>query len=235
MQVAIVEDDNRAAERLKDYFVRYQSEHELEVELTFFSNANMFLDKYVGNFDLVMMDIEMPGINGMNAAKKLREMDREVILIFVTNMAQYAVKGYEVDAMDFIVKPVNYADFAFKITRVSHALAMRRQPQITITTPSGMKRANLSSLKYVEVSGHNVSYHFLDETITIRGSLSKVEESLKDSHFMKCNSCYLVNPKHITEVKGYSVFLGSEELAISHPKKKAFMQELNAWIAGGGQ
>ncbi len=235
IRIAIVEDEQRAAARLYEYFEKFQTDQQVDLQLTRFVNGIDFLEGFHGNFDLVMMDIEMPGINGMEAAKKLREKDSEVVLVFVTNMAQYAVKGYEVDAMDFIVKPVKYADFAFKMKRVLHALSIRKQPQITITTSSGMKRTNLSKLKYVEVNKHNLIYHFTDEDVSVRGSLSKIEDELRENNFMKCNNCYLVNPKHITEVKGYTVTVGNEELAISHPRKKAFMQELNAWIAGGGQ
>ncbi|WP_099467121.1 LytR/AlgR family response regulator transcription factor [Konateibacter massiliensis] len=235
VRVAIVEDNQKAADVLKKYFEKLQEEIMEEYQIQVFPNAASFLAQYHGNQELIMMDIEMPGINGMEAAAKLRKIDREVILVFVTNMAQYAVKGYEVDALDFIVKPVRYTDFLFKMKRVMYALQMKRQPQITIAVPGGMRRVDSARLLYVEVSGHSVHYHLMDEVITVRGTLSKVEEQLAECHFFKCNNCYLVNPRHIVEVQGYVVKVGNEELQISHPRKKAFMQALNEWIASGGQ
>ncbi len=232
---AIVEDEALAFEKLKKYFDMYEKENGEQFDVHRFSDAESFLEGYSDRFDLVMMDIEMPGINGMEAAKRLREMDREVALVFVTNMANYAVKGYEVDALDFIVKPVKYADFSFKLKRVMRSLSLREQDTITVSLSSGIKRIALSELLYVEVTGHNVIYHMVDEELKTRGTLAKTEEMLAGSSFMKCNNCYLVNPKHIKEVKGYTVTVGEDELAISRPRKKAFMQELNAWIAGGGR
>lgn len=234
-RVAIVEDDQKATSTLGKLFAKFTTEQGAKFELAYYENAMSFLEQYHGNHDLVMMDIEMPGMNGMEAAERLRKIDGEVVLVFVTNMAQYAVKGYEVDALDFIVKPVKYSDFAFKMKRVLYALDMKNQPQITILFPGGMKRVNTAQLKYVEVSGHNVIYHLVNDTITVRGSLGKVEESLKDCHFMRCNSCYLVNPRHIVEVQGHTVKVGDEELQISHPRRKAFLQELSEWFSSGGQ
>lgn len=235
IRVAIVEDEQRAAELLWACFASFEQEQGAEFEISRYANAEDFLNQYRGNQDLIMMDIEMPGMNGMKAAERLRRMDQEVVLIFVTNMAQYAVKGYEVDALDFIVKPVRYPDFAFKMKRVLQALELRKQPKLMLSVAGGMKRISLSRLKYVEVSGHSLIYHLLDEEIRVRGSLSKMEEVLRENHFMKCNNCYLVNPRYITEVYGHTVKIGDEELQISHPRRKAFLQELSAWISDGGR
>ena len=71
------------------------------------------------DYDIVFMDIELPGINGMEAAHRLREIDQQVILIFVTNMAQFAVKGYEVDALDYIIKPAQYGPLSIKLDRAA--------------------------------------------------------------------------------------------------------------------
>ena len=73
-------------------------------------------------FDIVLMDIDMPGMNGMETARALRKVDAAVILIFVTNMAQFAISGYEVDATDFILKPVNKYSFAIKIPVIAAPL-----------------------------------------------------------------------------------------------------------------
>lgn len=235
IRVAIVEDEEKAAELLRKYFAKLKQEQDVDYELQVFADAVSFLEQYRGDQDLVMMDIEMPGINGMEAAKRLRYMDREVVLVFVTNMAQYAVKGYEVDALDFIVKPVSYSDFSFKMKRVLYALQMKNGSQITIQMQGGIKRVTSDEILYVEVTGHTVQYHLLQENITVRGSLSKVEEQLGESRFLRCNNCYLVNPRHIKEVKGHSVLVGTDELQISHPRRKAFMQELSRWVSNGGR
>ena len=121
LQVAIVEDSEDAAKLLRDYLTRYESTVDERFHITCFSNAVAFLEPYRG-YDLVFMDIEMPHMNGMEGALWLRTVDTQAKLIFVTNMAQFAARGYEAEALDFMVKPVAYADFSFKMKRAMNAI-----------------------------------------------------------------------------------------------------------------
>ena len=110
--VAIVEDEIDAARRLEVCLARYSQDHpDVRFDVTVFSEPTGFLDAYRPVWDIVFMDIEMPNMDGMSAARRLRVLDEQVILIFVTNMAQFAAKGYEVDALDYVIKPFSYNDF----------------------------------------------------------------------------------------------------------------------------
>ncbi len=112
LHVAVVEDNDRDAEYLLSPLKRYGRENNMEIEAKRYVNGILFLEQYRGDFDLVFMDIDMPAMNGMNTAKALREMDAHVVLIFVTALARFALNGYEVDAFDFIVKPLQYNFFS---------------------------------------------------------------------------------------------------------------------------
>lgn len=116
--IAIIEDEEEALARIRGYLERFSSESGESFRIVVYGNAIDFLEKYKPNYDIVFMDIKLPNMDGMEAAKKLRALDRFVALVFVTNMKQFAVKGYEVDALDFIVKPVKYPDFVLKLQRV---------------------------------------------------------------------------------------------------------------------
>ncbi len=234
IRVAIVEDDPEAAGVLEGYLSRYGREEDLALEVTRFANAVVFLERERPGFDLVWMDIELPMMNGLEAAAKLRQRDRQAVLIFVTNMAQYAVKGYEVDALDFMVKPVRYADFSFRMRRACRAIRMNRKREITIPIPGGLYRVTSDDLLYVEVLGHKSLYHLQGETVETRETLTAAQRRLENWGFLRCNSCYLVNPAHIEWVKGYVVKVGGDELQISHPKRKEFMEQLSSWYARGG-
>lgn len=115
LRCAIVEDTAQELEHLQNGLKRYSAERALPLNVTAFGNAADFLEHYCADYDIVFMDIELPGLNGMEAAHRLREIDRQVILIFVTNMAQYAVKGYEVDALDYIIKPAQYGPLSIMV------------------------------------------------------------------------------------------------------------------------
>lgn len=236
IKIAVVEDDSAAAKLLVSYLDRFTREHDTAFEVSTYQDAVSFLDPYRPCFDVVFMDIELPHMNGMDAARRLRELDRQIVLVFVTNMAQYAVKGYEVDALDFIVKPVAYPDFVFKMKRVLNALMVSRERQIAIPLArKGVCRVSVSKLLYVEVANHKLRYHFADQILEAGGALSKVEHELRPWNFLRCNSCYLVNPQHIEWVHGYTVKVGDDELQISHPKRKEFIKGLTEWLAKGGE
>lgn len=225
-RMAIVEDNAAAADRLKEFLERYETENREEFEIIVFKDALEFLDSYKKTYDFVFMDIELPFIDGMEAAKRLRAIDQQVILIFVTNMARFAVKGYEVDALDYLVKPIYYGSFELKLRR---AVARRRESSesIVVARQSGVLRLRLCEIYYIEVSGHVLIYHMENGTVEARGTLVEAEEKLGSKGFLRCNKCYLVNQRHITEVRGYQLILtNGEELQISRPRKKTFMSEL---------
>ena len=225
-KIAIVEDNGAAAEKLHGFLTRYATENNETFDITVFGDAVSFLDNYKSIYDMVFMDIELPYIDGMEAAKRLRALDRQVILIFVTNMARYAVKGYEVDALDYLVKPIHYGDFELKLRRA----VLRRsgdQEAILVVRQSGFLRLKLQEIRYIEVRGHTLIFHTETDSIQGSGTLLETEEKLKGKGFLRCNKCYLVNQKHIAAVQGYTlVMTGGEELQISRPRKKTFMNEM---------
>lgn len=231
--VAIVEDSPAEAELLRSYFARFTREHGVEFTLTCFASGEEFLNKYRPAYDLVLMDIGLPGHNGMETAAALRERDRSVTLIFVTNMAQFAVKGYEVDAFDFVVKPVGYSNFALKLQRALNKLDTRRDTEVLVTLSDSMVRLAASQIKYIEISGHRMVYHTTDGELYAYGNLKEVEATLGGGMFARCNNCYLVNLNYVRAVQGHTVTVGTDELQISRPRRKAFIQALNDYLGGG--
>lgn len=231
--VAIVEDTQTEADTLKDYFLRYTAEKGIEFKITHFPSAEKFLEKYNPIYDLVLMDIGLPGLGGMEAAGRLRELDDMVTLIFVTNMAQFAVRGYEVDAFDFVVKPVSYSNFALKLQRALNKLGTRKDTEVVISISDGLYRVSSSQIKYIEISGHRMIYHTTNGTIKAYGNLKEIESILDGRMFVRCNSCYLINLNFVHAIRGFLVVVDTDELQISRPRKKAFVQAVNDYLGGG--
>ena len=116
-RVAVVEDDQNFATRMKNYLRRYASTQHLALSYDFYSDGLSFLDEFAGQYQLVFMDIIMPGANGLETAAKMRQKDQDLCLIFITTQPQYALHGYEVSAFDFIVKPLHYNLFEIKMNK----------------------------------------------------------------------------------------------------------------------
>lgn len=233
INVAIVEDTLKDAETLKDYTRRAVEMVNETCEITVFDNAVAFLDGYRGNFDIVFMDIELPDINGMDAAKKLRLLDESVVLIFVTNMAQFAVGGYAVDAMDFMVKPVSYENVCIKISRAIKKIEGKREEKLVLPGKSGVTVIMIPQIRYVEIMNHRLTFFTTQGDVAAVGSLSKIEEKLLRFNFSRCNNYSLVNLNFVTKVEDYTVWLDKEMLTVSRARKRPFLKDLADFLGGG--
>lgn len=228
--IAIIEDEEFATEDLRLVLTRFGKENGEEFRIVCFKDAVGFLTNYKANYDVVFMDIEMPYMDGMTAAVRLRELDASVMLVFVTNMAKYAVKGYEVNAFCYIVKPFGYYDFSIKMKKIIESLNSRTELKLKILSDGAVICLESMAIIYVEIRDHDLVYHTVKGNYTTYGSLKSVEELLYPVNFRRCNNCYLVNLRYVTEVCGYELHIGGDTLQISQPKRKDFMKALSEYL-----
>ncbi len=229
LRVAIVDDEKDACEHLARLVARYASTHTQAIETTTHTSANAFLANLEfadAAPDIAFLDIEMPGLDGMQAAHTLREKGFDGQIVFVTNMAQFAIRGYEVGALDFIVKPVDYVTFEFKFARVAQVARRRQDAFVVLDTKSGFVRLRLADLIYVEVSDHKLIYHTTAGNIELWGTIKAAAANLEPRGFAFCNACYLVNLDKVTGLDGDFVRLGDVSLKVSRGKSHAFLDAL---------
>ena len=225
LDIAIVEDRQDALDNLKNHIARFEREKGVECKYTAFGNGLFFIENYKPVYDVVFMDIEMPLMNGMEAAARLRKVDPYVPLVFITDLKQYALKGYEVEAMDFLVKPVGYTAFATMMDRVCRR-STKKEEQLTLATATGTYNVNINDVYFLEMSDHYVVYHTATGDVSFFGSLSDEEKRLPKDRFVRCNSGYLVNLAQVKKVQDGEVYVADTSLPISRNKKTAFMESL---------
>lgn len=235
--IAIVEDEDLAAQALIDHIKQYEAQTGQSFQIFRFANGADFLQDYRAVYAVVFLDVQMPKMNGLETALQLRRCDKNVSIIFITNLVQYALKGYEVDAVSYLIKPVSYYDFSMKFKKALDIYLLNEDRSFTVNTPGGLCRISTDRLMYVEIMNHRLFYHLIDDVIEMTGVLSGVEQQLSRFGFLRCNKCYLVNPKFIVKVKGSTVQVGDNLLQISRPRRAAFLAELANWYAGsaGGE
>ena len=224
--IAVVEDDSSASQQIQNYLSLYQKENEQEFSVTVFADGLSILEDYHPIWDIILMDIEMPGTNGMDAAEQIRKRDAQVVIMFITNMAHYAIKGYEVGALDFVLKPIQYLNFANKMDRAMQLVENRGSKPVMIQTGTGVKKIDSRDIFYVEIQNHVLRYHTKQGNFEVRGSLKNVEEELPKGLFAKCSNWCLVGLTHVAEIKDDTVIVEGEELQISRRSKKNFMTAL---------
>lgn len=238
LKIIIVDDETEALDFLESHLKRYGEEHGYELEITRYNSPVKFMSAYKSNADIVFLDIDMPDMDGMSVARNIRKVDEAVSLIFVTNMAQFAIKGYEVDADDFMVKPVSYKNFETKIARVLKKHAKLDNVYVTVMSDGNQKYIPLDEIRYVEVQKHNLAYYTVNGRYSKRGTLKSEEALLVENGFARCNNYCLVNLRFVLGINGYSLHLSCgkgtdkyDELTVSHPRKKEFVRTLNGYLA----
>ena len=207
-RIAIVEDEAAVREQLAGYVQRYTRQYGTQFEVTMFTDGVEILEDYRPVYAIIFLDVEMQHLDGMETARRIRELDSDVLLIFITNMAQYAIKGYAVGALDYVLKPV--------------------------PVDGGMRRLDAATIYYIESEGHRVHFYTEDGDFSAPGALKVLEEKLAGRLFARRNSGYLVNLAQVSGVQQNTVQVGPHELQISRPKRRAFLAALADYIGGEG-
>jgi DNA-binding LytR/AlgR family response regulator len=232
IRIAIVDDECSSQRLLQDYLDRYRGDYGETFEVALFYDGKDIVQHYRPYFDIIFLDVKMEEVDGFSAAKRIREIDTEVILIFITNMAQYAIKGYEVDALSYLLKPVPYFAFSQELKRSLKRLEKQKQRYLFLPHEHGLLRLDAGGIYYIEREKHRVSIHTTEDTYAIVGTIKDLEAKLDRRYFFRCNSGYIVNMARVTEVRDNFVFLGEYKLQISRPKRKAFMTALTDYLGG---
>ena len=161
LKIAIVEDCIDDAERMKNFLRKYCEEKSVEYTLSTYNNGMDFLTGLKGEYDIVILDIEMPQMDGLHTAQKLRKLGSECHILFVTNMAQYAIHGYTVSATGYMVKPVSYSSFAKEMNKISQRIekSIMEDKDIVVNTKQGINIIKISSITYIESVDHDLVFH----------------------------------------------------------------------------
>ena len=185
-------------------------------------------------YDILFLDVEMKHLDGMETARRVRELDKDVIIVFITNMAQYAIGGYAVGALDYVLKPVPYFAFSQQLRKAEEQLRRRARHYLALPVEGGMRRLDSSLIYYLESEGHRVHFYTEEGDFVAAGTLKAFEEKLAERPFARCNSGYLVNLAQVKSVQQGMVQVGPYELQVSRPRRKAFLAALADHIGGEG-
>lgn len=229
---AIIEDDPEYSRFLEECLVRYGKEHGCSFLVRAFGRAEAFLSGAQGLYDFVFMDVELGEgwMNGIEAARALRAKGSMAMLFFITNMPQYAPSGYDVDAIDYCIKPIQYRSLAVKLDKAIRILGNRTGVPVRIRMKDGMRVISSADIRYIEVMGHDLMFHTEDEVISAYGGLKEREEDLSGQAFARCSASVLVNLRYVTGLYGDEVSIGDERIRIGRTRKKEFLQKLNEYL-----
>lgn len=227
--IAIVDDDESEMQELKNCVEAYFAVREETCIIHLYQDGVEFI-RSREQYNIVFFDIRMKEMDGLDAAHFLRIINKEVQIIFVTHMAQMAIRGYEVDATDFVIKPVDQFSINRVLDKASKRIDTYADTSFALKTPEGIVSITSKKIQYVEIFDHDLIYHTELGDFKVRGKLGEVKKKLDESQFIQCNRSYLVNMRHIKSIYNDYVMVHDVRIQISKSRQKEIEQRFTRYL-----
>ena len=232
--IAVVEDEEQAFLRLQEQINRFSRENNnTEFDIRWFKDGQEFL-KEKTIFSVIFFDIELGLDNGLDLAREVREKNNVSSIVFITNLAKYAQFGYEVNAISYLIKPVEYDAFSIVFKKALNAFSANEENDMMFRIPGGVEMTSINKIMYIEIVSHIITYHLVDGTIEKAGSLSQIEKQLKGHGFIRCHSAFIVNPNFIKGINKNDIIVGTSLVPLARSKKKEVLEALSKFYLQKG-
>lgn len=220
IRIAICEDEKEQQELLKNYIEKIFEKLYIKYSLDIFNSGEELLEKYSKDIDLILLDIQLGEINGMDTARNIRVLDNNVEIIFITSLIEYALEGYKVRAYRYLVKPVKYEDIKENIINCIKEVEIKNK-YIIIKKQGNQIKLDINEITYIEVQKETITIHTLNGVYKINGTMNNIEKEIDCSRFFRCHKSFLVNLEHIKIIKQYIAILeNNEEVPVSRYRFK---------------
>lgn len=232
IHIAIVDDEASYVDQIRQYLEQYERESGESIKISVFYDGDNIVHKYRSQYDIILMDVEMRFMDGMSAAEEIRKTDSEVVIIFITNTPQYAIRGYAVEALDYLLKPISYFAFSQCLSRAISRMKNRVAKAVTVNIKGGTARFDIADIHYVESRGHSMIYHTSSGEYEAISTMKETEDALSGMGFFRASKWYLINLAHVDGFQDGYAILADKQLAVSRARKKEFLEALTAYWGG---
>ena len=220
IRIAICEDEKETQSLIENYLHNILKNINIEYEIQKYSLGEELLESNLKEIDILLLDIQMGQINGMDTARKIREVDNKMEIIFITSLIDYVQDGYEVKAYRYLLKPIELEELKKHVLTCIKEIENKNNC-ILIKNKSNTYKIQSNEIKYIEVQKKNMLIHTINKTFDVRYSLEKIEKDLKLDKFVRCHKSFLVNLSYVENIKLNTAILESgEEVPVSRYRYK---------------
>lgn len=220
INIGICDDELHYRSKIKDILEKTLRSYPINYNIYEFSSGEELLDNYPKDLDILIMDIQMKIINGMDTARKIREFDENLEIIFMTSFAEFMQEGYEVKAYRYILKPISERKISKNILPCINEIMKKRNNYLTINVKNYIDRIKIDSIIYIETDRPNILIYTHDNMYTTKMSISKMEKILSEYGFFRCHNSYIVNLKLVESMNSNTVRVDGKNIPISKYRVK---------------
>lgn len=234
IRIGICEDAPQDREKLEHYIRNFISKKGIEFSLDKFMSSEDFLEKWDNTpYDILFLDVYMDQMTGIELAKKIRKIDQNVIIIFVTSNTTHALEGYKIHAYDYLVKPLTQIDFDHTLQDVFTHLKLKGKEYFAFPTNEGELKLDLDDLYYIESNVRKTNLYLENELFICQYNINTLEEKLKSLGFIRTHRSFIVNMRKIKLLKSTEVILENERsVFLSKYKAKDVKAEFMQYLGG---
>ena len=225
LQIAVCDDEPVMCHYLKEMLTTILDSLKEPFAIACYTNSSKLLNSATA-YDLLFLDIQMPGFDGMETARQLRERMEDCILIFVTVLKDCMSKAFEVEAFDYLLKPIDREQLSRTLTRALKRLKRRRKPRLFVSTLNQCCLVDFDAIFYCEVINRKLYLHTRDGVIDYYGKMEEIEKQL-DSRFFRCHRSYLVNLDYLKSYNhGQLLLTNGSQIPVSRLRHQEFMHAM---------
>ena len=229
--IVICDDEPRSQKLLLSYLKQFSQESDEIFNITVLSSGEALIDQLPNNTDILLLDIKMGQLSGMEAARILREQNNYVRIIFITTMTQYALEGYEVHAYGFIKKPVSYEPFRRQLAEALSSLVRQEGHFISVCQGAETLRVNVNDILYMEAFKHDILIVTKSAVHKCNTPLVQFEQQVKEDPFFRCHKSFLVNHKNIKKInKDCLIMCNDDAILLSKHRRKEFLIDFGRYV-----
>lgn len=225
MRIAICDDEKQIRELLKDKIQKYYFSKSITFSIALFENGEKVLEYDLDQIDVLFLDVDMPGRNGMQIAKLIREKNKDMLIVFMTAYSEFVFESFKVDAFRYLVKPVKNKELTETLEAVSDSFN-EEEERLSFQFQNEMYSIRYSDIVYIEGMRDKIWIHCKEHTYRWRGTLKNLCDMLNGKGFFQVHRSYIINMSKIQKYNSQYVLLdGNSEVPISKYRLNEFKEE----------
>lgn len=224
IKIGICDDEKEIGDLIEGHLHNILKNTEYEIEK--YSSGEELLQASFKDIDILLLDIQMGKLNGMDTARKIREVDNKMEIIFLTSLIDYVQEGYEVRAYRYLLKPIELEELNKHLLACINEIEKNKNHYILIKNKSNTYKIYSNEITYIEVQKKDMIIHTINKDFDVRYSLEKIEKDLNLDKFVRCHKSFLVNLSYVENIKSNTAILESgEEIPVSRYRYKEVKEQ----------